>query len=82
MQLRVNNYTCKKCNGRLAIRLYAYPPDRRRRDLDNILKATLDSLTYAEVIEDDSLFDRIYIERRSPVKDGKLEISIYTLDTP
>jgi len=80
MQLKVNNYTCKKCNGRLSVQLTAYPPDRRRRDLDNILKATLDSLTYAEVIEDDSQFDRICIERRSPVKDGKIEIMITELE--
>ena len=29
-------------------------PDRRRRDLDNLLKSTLDSLTHAGVWEDDS----------------------------
>ena len=32
-------------SGRLAIKIIAEPPDKRRRDLDNILKAPLDALT-------------------------------------
>lgn len=66
--------------GRLMIEILAFPPDRRRRDLDNILKATLDSLTHAAVIEDDCQFDRISIERRSLVQGGKLEIMISELE--
>lgn len=40
--------------GRLALSIVLYPPDRRRRDIDNVLKALLDSLTHAGVWEDDS----------------------------
>jgi crossover junction endodeoxyribonuclease RusA len=70
------NQTNDQFTGRLGIVIAASPPDKRRRDLDNILKALLDSLTYAEVIEDDSQFDVICIVRQSPVKDGKVEIVI------
>ena len=66
--------------GRLAIKIAAYPPDRRRRDLDNILKALLDSLTFAHVIEDDSQFDFISIARRNVVKDGAVQITITQLE--
>ena len=63
--------------GRLMVKISAYPPDRRRRDLDNILKATLDSLTHAAVIEDDSLIDDLRIVRKSLVQGGKIEIQIF-----
>lgn len=40
--------------GPLTVQIEAWAPDRRKRDLDNILKATLDALTHAGAIEDDS----------------------------
>jgi len=47
----------------------AFPPDRRRRDLDNIQKPVLDALEHAGVYEDDSQVD-LLITRRGPVSDG------------
>lgn len=37
----------------IQIEIDAYPPDRRKRDSDNILKATFDALTYSNVWRDD-----------------------------
>ena len=37
-----------------SVSLIAFPSDRRRRDLDNIFKATLDALTRAKIWRDDS----------------------------
>ena len=50
-------------NARLTVALVAYPPDRRARDLDNILKAALDALQHARAFEDDSQIDRLIVDR-------------------
>lgn len=70
----------KPLTGRLGIEIKAAPPDQRRRDLDNILKALLDSITHAGVIEDDSQFDAIAIARMAPQKPGRVDITIYHLE--
>jgi crossover junction endodeoxyribonuclease RusA len=44
----------KHFDGPLRLTVEAHRPDNRRRDLDNLLKATLDSLAHAGVYEDDS----------------------------
>lgn len=53
----------EQITGRVSVMIYASPPDKRRRDLDNILKSLLDSLTHAGVWEDDAQIDRLCIER-------------------
>jgi crossover junction endodeoxyribonuclease RusA len=52
----------KHYQGKLKVQIEAWRPDNRRRDLDNLLKAVLDSLTHAGVWEDDgNIIDlRIY----------------------
>lgn len=55
--------------ARLSVCIAAYPPDRRRRDLDGMLKALLDAITKAGVWADDSQIDSLGITR-SPVKAG------------
>lgn len=52
--------------GRLAVRLDVFPPDRKRRDLDNLLKAVLDGLRTAGVYRDDSQIDRLSVDRQAP----------------
>lgn len=66
----------KRMLGRLSVVLVVCPPDRRRRDLDNVLKASLDSLTAGGAWDDDSQIDRIVVERGQVVKDGALLIKI------
>lgn len=53
---------------RLAIAIYAAPPDNRIRDLDNIPKCLFDSLTYAGFWRDDGQIDSIKIVRCRKVK--------------
>jgi crossover junction endodeoxyribonuclease RusA len=52
--------------GRIALAMDAFPPDRRRRDLDNLLKSTLDALQHGGVYEDDSQVDLLVVRRCEP----------------
>ncbi len=63
-------------NGRLAICIDVYPPDKRARDLDNLLKITLDSLESAKFFENDSQIDKIIMERKEREKGGKITVTI------
>lgn len=45
----------KHMDAALEVTIKAYRPDRRRRDLDNLFKAILDSLVHAGVMLDDAL---------------------------
>lgn len=69
----VNN---RQLAGRLAVSMVACPPDRRARDLDNVLKATLDAMTHAGVWLDDSQIDLLSVERAQVVKGGELRVTI------
>ncbi|HBW7282820.1 TPA: RusA family crossover junction endodeoxyribonuclease [Klebsiella pneumoniae] len=59
-----------------AVEIILYPPDYRRRDLDNYNKALLDALTYAGIWEDDNQVKRMAIEWGENVKGGRVEITI------
>ena len=69
----------KPYTGRLAVRIEAAPPDRRRRDIDNLNKCVLDSITKAGIWLDDSQVDELTILRLPPEKDGRLRVVITTL---
>jgi crossover junction endodeoxyribonuclease RusA len=66
----------KTFKTRLSLKIAAYPPDRRVRDIDNILKIAIDSLQHAGIYEDDSQIDRIYIERGISNPPGHMDILI------
>lgn len=50
----------------IKMEIQAFPPDRRRRDLDNVLKSLLDSLQHADVYNDDYQIDDLHITRCDP----------------
>jgi len=58
-------------SGRLAVEVIVYPPDRRRRDVDNVFKALLDAMQHGGVYADDNQIVRLSIEKREPVEGGK-----------
>lgn len=61
-------------DGILRVEILAFVPDKRRRDLDNQLKAIFDALTYSGLWEDDSLVDDYRI-RRARKPDGSLIVA-------
>lgn len=69
--------------GPLQVELLAHPPDRRRRDLDNLQKALLDAVVAAGVIEDDSNIDDLRVIRGPVFPGGKVQVVIrpYTSET-
>jgi Holliday junction resolvase RusA-like endonuclease len=62
--------------GPLAVEVDLYPPDRRRRDLDNSIKALLDALQHGGAYLDDSQIVRLVITKREPMLNGKTIVRI------
>lgn len=56
-----------KKEDRLSVHIEAYPPDKRKRDLDNVLKSLLDALQHAGVYHDDEQIDTLSISRKTAV---------------
>lgn len=61
-----------KLAGKVKLTGEFFPPDSRRRDLDNVLKCTLDSLVHAGLMEDDSQIKHIDVKMEEPVPPGGL----------
>lgn len=59
---RITKYT-----GPVELFIELYPPDNRRRDVDNSLKCLLDTLTHAGLYGDDSQIQRLIITKREPM---------------
>ena len=58
------------------VSLMIHPPDNRRRDLDNVLKAVLDAIEAAGIIEDDSQVRRLELAFGDCVDGGSVTITI------
>ncbi len=63
----------------VALDITLRPADHRVRDTDNILKALLDSLVYAGVIEDDRLVRELSMRWGCPVRPGRVEVEVRRL---
>ncbi|EGT4305874.1 hypothetical protein AUM89_10820 [Cronobacter sakazakii] len=66
----------KPSSALAAVEIILFPPDARRRDIDNYNKALFDALTHAGIWEDDSQIKRMLVEWGPVVKKGKVEITI------
>lgn len=65
-------------DGPLRLTIEAHRPDNRRRDLDNLFKATLDALAHAGVYEDDSQIKDLRIYWADTIG-GMLKVQIVDL---
>lgn len=61
---------------RLQVWVEMHVPDRRKRDVDNILKCLLDSLTHANVWDDDGQIDDIRVLRAPVIKGGYVRVHV------
>lgn len=55
--------TANKHSGNVEVEIKIHFRDKRKRDIDNFLKPCLDLLTKKGIIKDDSLIDKISIEK-------------------
>jgi crossover junction endodeoxyribonuclease RusA len=68
-------------DGPLEIVIDVHPPDRRRRDLDNLQKALLDALAHGGAYHDDAQIARLSIERGDVVEGGRVRVWLRRLST-
>ena len=66
----------KTMTGLLSVSLVLYPPDRRRRNIDNILKALLDSMCKAGIYADDSQIKQLCIDMYAYQAPGSVVVTI------
>lgn len=74
-------------DARIGVRVIAREPkQKRRRDLDNLLKATLDAMKHAAVYVDDSQIDHLEVDRvpfaEHGIVAGLLDVAVYELPAP
>ena len=62
--------------GRIAVKVDLYMPDKRCRDIDNTTKACLDAMTHARVWKDDSQIDQLIINRRGVEAPGRAIVTV------
>ena len=74
MVLEQDAYKILTC--RLSCLILASPPDARKRDLDNILKALLDAMEHAGVYENDEQIDDLHVLRAPPMKGGQVVVCL------
>lgn len=61
----------RRMGGPLRVEIEVYPPDHRRRDIDNVQKALLDALQHGGLYDDDSQIVKLDIERRGCTPGGR-----------
>lgn len=63
-------------DGKLSVHVALYPPDRRRRDIDNVLKSLLDACEHAGCFENDNQVEELHIVRQEIQKGGRCTVLI------
>lgn len=72
---------CPRLEGPVTMKGRFHPPDRRRRDLDNVGgKAFIDALQCAGLFTDDCQIKRISLEMLEPVENGLCVIELENID--
>jgi crossover junction endodeoxyribonuclease RusA len=72
----INNNIPKFGDKKLKVTMILRPRDKRKVDIDNRIKAVLDSLEDAGVFDDDFQIDHIEMIRGEPIKGGLIRVLI------
>lgn len=62
--------------GHVSVALTLYPPDKKKRDLDNYVKAVLDVITCGKIWEDDSQVKKLSLAWGETRKGGLVQVDI------
>lgn len=73
----------KSFTGKVSVEIVVYPPNLRRRDIDNLSKTILDAMTHGGVWEDDSHIERLVLDTAKDedgniivVPGGKIDVRV------
>ncbi|KAA5541494.1 RusA family crossover junction endodeoxyribonuclease [Roseiconus nitratireducens] len=73
----------KTLDGELIVDIRLVPPDRRRRDVDNSLKALLDAMQFGGAYHDDAQIVRLTVEKHQPDPDDpRAEVVVQHVPAP
>ncbi len=61
---------------RLEVIVEMYPPDKRKRDIDNYLKCVFDSFSKSKIWDDDEQVDELIVSKRPKSGKGFLQINV------
>ncbi len=64
---------------KVRVEIDMYPPDNRRRDVDNILKALLDALENASLYDDDNQICSLSVDKKEVIEKGKVVVRISSI---
>lgn len=70
----------RELEGPLRLEIEVYPPNRQRRDIDNVQKALLDALQHGGLYADDSQIKKLNIEMRGRVRGGRTLVRLEEID--
>ena len=78
----IENNIPKFGERKLKITMILRPRDKRKVDIDNRIKAVLDSLQDAGVFDDDFQVDHLEMMRGEPIKFGAIHVVIEAVEDP
>lgn len=74
--VRLRSAGFRKFTGPVELVIDLYPPDRRRRDIDNCMKSLLDAFTHGGLYDDDCQVKVLHAEMREPMPDKRFGMAV------
>ncbi len=68
-----------RLSSRLKLEVVFHFPTQQKRDIDNHLKATIDSLVKCGFCDDDEQFDELIVRRGSVIKGGLIRLKVWEI---
>lgn len=70
----------EKLEGPLEVHLEIYPPDKRKRDVDNYQKSLLDAMEHGGLYKNDNQIIKLETTKCEPVAGGGVIVRIWEID--